>query len=326
MPLTVKEFLDQVDKVTPTYSPLILGDLEYVENTGGSSSTDGLVNKDTGEVYGFTEESFEGFARYLQIPTKFANRLPMPLRTQVINHFMSTNSSRPSIVTHFGSEFSNIFEQRTLLLPPNAVMERVARVFSDDDVIGHVDFRDGLVLSVHTSDLQEAVRVGDSTNGGIRFNAVHGTTPKVSAYMERLVCRNGMVAMTDVDSIPLRGYTLAEVLNSMQTIADHYMKSVLPNYLSNWKTMASIESSNPEQLIHRLSKEAGISPKLETRIIEAAASLVDNSYYEVVNLITSFQHADGVDEKQANKLRELGGAAVRDLGGHRCTSCQHSLG
>lgn len=325
--LTVKEFLNEVDKVTPTYTSLQLGELEYVTSIGGGSTgTDGLRNKDTGDVYGFSEETFEGFARYLQIPTKFADRLPLILRKQVIDHFMDVNASKPSTLTHFGNEFQNIFEQRTLLLPPNAVMERVARVFQDDDIVSHVDFRDGLVLNVHTSNLQEAIRVGDATNGGIRFNAAHGATPKVSAYMERLVCRNGMVATTDVDSIPLRGYTLGEVLNSMQTIADHYMKSVLPNYLSNWKTMASIESSNPEQLIHRLAKESGISPKLETRIIEAAASLSDNSYYEVVNLITSFQHADGIDQKQFDRLQELGGKAVRELGGHRCVNCQHSLG
>ena len=324
--LTVKEFKSQVDKVTPSYKSYTLGDLQYLENVNPSGpGTDGLVDKATGEIFGFSEDTFEGFARYIDVPGKFADRLPISLRTQVINHFMEVNKGKPSTLTHFGSEFQNIWKQSQLLLPPNAVMERVARIFSDEDIIGQVDFRDGLILSVHSSTLAQAVRVGDATHGGIRFNAAHGSTPKVSAYMERLVCRNGMVAMSDVDSIPLRGYTLTEVLDSMERMAEHYISAVLPNYLDNWKTMDSIDSSNPEQLIHRLTKEAGISPKLESSIIDAAASLSSSSYYDVVNLITSFQHADGVDSKQADKLRELGGKAVKELGGHRCTSCQHSL-
>lgn len=324
--ITVKDFKAEVDRVTPIYTPYVLGDLEYVTSVGPSSPLDGLRDKATGQTFAFVEETFDGFARYIQVPTKFADRLPVTLRKEVIDHFMEVNKHKPSTVTHFGNDFQNIFEQKTLLLPPRDVMERVARVFGDDDIIGHVDFRDGLVLSVHTSNLQEAVRVGDATNGGIRFNAAHGATPKVSAYMERLVCRNGMVALSDIDSIPLRGYTLSEVLDSMERMAEHYMTAVLPNYLKNWTTMDSIDSVNPEQLIHRLANEAGVSPKLETHIIDAASSLgADASYYDVVNLITSFQHADGVDEKQAQKLRELGGKAIKELGGHRCTSCQHSL-
>ena len=89
--------------------------------------------------------------------------------------------------------------------------------------------------------------------------------------------------------------------------------------------MTDVRSTNPEQLIHRLSKENDLSPKIETRIIEAAASLDDSSYYDVINLITSFQHAEGVDPKQVNKLQVLGGNAVRDMGGHRCVNCQHNL-
>ena len=232
--ITVKDFLSEVSKVTPSYTPYTLGDLEYVTSISSDGlGTDGLRDKNSGAVYGFSEETFDGFARYIEIPTKFADRLPLYLRKQVIDHFMDKNKSKPSTVTHFKDEFQNIFKQNQLLLPPDAVMDRVAKVFGDDDIISHVDFRDGLLLNVHTSSLQESVRVGDVTNGGIRFNAVHGATPKVSAYMERLVCRNGMIATTEVDSIPLRGYTLGEVLNSMENIAQHYMDKVLPGYLKN---------------------------------------------------------------------------------------------
>ena len=218
-----------------------------------------------------------------------------------------------------------MYEQRTVLLPPQQVVERIARVFDDTAVVSKLDFCDGIVANVRTSQVNLEVRPGDITEGGIRFNALHGVTPTVSAYMERLVCSNGMVATSDIDSVPMRGFTLNEILESMQSIADHYLSTSLPTSLENWQRMTEIQAGNAEQLIHRLARENDLSTKLESRMIESAALLEDNNYYNIINLITSFQHVDGVDESQIRKIQRLGGNAVRDLGGHRCHGCSHLL-
>lgn len=323
--LTVKELQEQIVRISPTYSPKILGSLEYIPLVDGETGRDGLVDRVSGEYYAFDDEVFSNFAKFIQVPAKFAEKLPMSLRGQVIGHFIEQRKDEEVVMTHFGNQFQNMYENRKVLLPSEQIMDMVGRLFKPTDVISKVDFKDGLILNIRTEELSKAVKVGDVTQGGIRFNALHGATPQVSPYMERLVCTNGMVATSDLDSIPVRGFTLNEILTSMERMADHYLTSTIPDYLENWRKLTEIRSVNPEQLIHRLSRENDLSTKIESRIIEAAASLEDSSYYDVINLITSFQHAEGVDETQFCKLQCLGGNAVRDLGGHRCINCQHNL-
>lgn len=320
--LTVKQLNDDIGKLTPSLDSVVVGDFQF--NTAGPTG-DCLVNKNTGEIFGFTEDSFKNFSKYLGIPPYFAEKLPPSILGQVVDHFIEVNREKPATMSHFGEEFHNLFDSKSLLLPPNEVMSRVVKIFNPEDVVSHLDFINGLVINVRTINVEKDILPGDITQGGIRFNATYGAKPQVSAYMERLVCSNGMVATNELDVVPLRGFTLNEVLANVEHMAEHYLKSLLPNYLENWKKMTTITSTNPEQLIHRLARENDLSTKLESHIIDAASSLSGSSYYDVVNLITSFQHADGVDANQSEKLRQLGGNAVRDLGGHRCTSCQHNL-
>jgi hypothetical protein len=324
--LTIKELKSSIDSITPNYVPVTVGDFEYISSLGGGTAGDGLLRKSTGELLGFADEiSFSNFATFIGAPSKFLLKLNSTMRKNVIDYMIQESSGVEATVTVQDSSLLNIFKSNQLLLPPNKVFERVLTLFGDEDVISKLDFRTGLVMNVRTSDVSVAVSPGDITEGGIRFNATHGISPEVSTYMERLVCTNGMVVTSEIDKVPVRGYTLTEVLDSMEKIATHYLNNEVPNFLDNWGKLKEINSKNPEQLIHRLSRENSLSPKVETRIIEAAASLTDSTYYDVVNLITSFQHAEGVDSKEADKLQVLGGNAVRDMGGHRCTGCAHLL-
>ena len=324
--LTIKELKDSIDRITPKYVPVTIGEFEYVPSLGGELAGDGLLRKSTGELYGFADDTaFGNFTTFIGAPGKFLMKLQPEMRKTVVDYMIQKSHEVEGTITLQENELLNVFKADQLLLPPDKVLATVSSLFQDDDVISQLDFRTGLVMNVRTGQVETAVKAGDITQGGIRFDTTHGKSPEVSAYMERLVCTNGMVATSDLDKIPVRGYTLAEVLNSMQHIADHYLHTTVPRFLENWKKLTTIRSTNPEQLIHRLAKENDLSPKIESRIIEAASSLDDSTYYEVINLITSFQHAEGVDSKQINKLQTLGGNAIRDMGGHRCTNCQHNL-
>lgn len=324
--LTIKELKDSIDKLTPKYVPVTIGEFEYIPALGIEIHGDGLLSKSTGELFGFADDAaFGNFTTFIGAPGKFLMKLHPEMRKSVVDYMIQKSHELEGTITLQDNELLNIFKADQLLLPPDKVVGTVSSLFKDDDVVSQLDFRTGLVMNIRTSNVETAVKAGDITQGGIRFDTTHGKSPEVSAYMERLVCTNGMVATSDLDKIPVRGYTLAEVLNSMQHIADHYLNTSVPHFLENWKKLTDVRSTNPEQLIHRLSKENDLSPKIETRIIEAASSLEDSTYYDVINLITSFQHAEGVDQKQVNKLQILGGNAVRDMGGHRCVNCQHNL-
>jgi len=331
--LTVAEMKDFVDNQVPSFDTVQLGDLEYIPVTPvpltpgvtPASAGPSIVDKNTGSVYSFNEDGFNRFAAYAGVPSKFVVKLPAKMQSDVVNHFLDVYKDSLAILSHTSNEVGGVYKPSTSILNPQKVAAMVAEVFKGTDVVSQFNYNEGLVLNIHTPDVFIDALSGDRTNGGIRFRALHGKTPQVSAYMERLVCTNGMVAQGDFDNISIKGYGLDEIINNMEAAANLLLTKTVPAYLENWRKLTTIKSSNPEQLIHRLAREAEVSTKVESRMIEAAAALRGDTYYDVVNLITSFQHIDGVDGEQFDKIQRLGGNAVRDLGGHRCSGCQHSL-
>ena len=315
--MQVKDLAKQVEVSSPIYTNTTLGMLEYK----GTS----VIDKASGRELGFSEDSFGNFLKYLTIPAKFLYKLPSPLQTEVVNHMLGKWEDSPAIISTYGDEFWNLYNDKTMMISNKRMAEVVTDVFDGDAKISKASFLEGMVLNIQTSEVSTAVKPGDITNGGIRLYAPLGKNPYVSAYMERLVCSNGMVATNEWDALSIRGRTVDEVIKEMEYLARKVLTTDIPAYLDNWKQMQEIKSSNPEQLIHRLVREAGVNEKIESVIIDRANALESNSYYDVVNLITSLQHEEGVSESQLFRLQALGGNAVRDLGGHRCNNCQHSL-
>ena len=314
--MKVSQLVDTAKKVSPSYNPTNLGMLEYRGHS--------VLDKVTGRELTFSEEGLRNFVSYLTIPPKFFERLSSSLQTDTVNHLLSKWEGESVILSSHEDNFWNLYKERTVMVPNVRIAEVVERVFNADADVARLDLYEGMKLNVSTAQVSTEVKVGDVTNGGVRFYAPVGEIPYVSAYMERLVCANGMVTTQESDAISIRGRTVDEIINEMEHLARKILATDVPQYLDNWNRMAGMRTENPEQLIHRLVREAGVSEKIESAIIDRAAALTDNTYYDVINLITELQHED-VSETQLNRLQRLGGNAVRDLGGHRCVSCQHSL-
>jgi len=332
---TIKEMKDFVDSQVPSFSTVQLGDLEFLPVTTAVASTvpgtrimgggPAVVDKNTGENFYLGKDGLKSFCTYIGVPANFLVKLTAKMQSDVVTYILDKSRDNLGVFSHISNDLQSVYKPSAVILPPQKVAEMIGRVFKDTDLIGHFDYNEGLVVNVHTPDVFIDAIGGDRTNGGIRFKAYHGKTPQVSAYMERLICTNGTVAQGDFDNISVKGYSLDEIINNMEAAAQLLLNKTVPAYLENWKKLTTIRSTNPEQLIHRLSREVELSTKLESRIIEAASSLTGDSYYDVINLITSFQHIDGVDGEQFDKIQKLGGNAIRDLGGHRCNNCQHNL-
>jgi hypothetical protein len=248
------------------------------------------------------------------------------MREDLINHFLDQESNKEVNITLNGNILLGVHNANKPLIMQNKIAEMIAEMFKPTDSVSKFTLVDGFEAYIHTPDLYIDARPEDRTQGGVYVSSLFGDAPTVSVYMERLVCTNGMVALSEYDKVRVTGQSNSEIIEGMKDLISLAVDRTIPDYLANWKKMTTIKSANAEQLIHRLAKENGINAKLESAIIEASSSLTNDTYYDIVNLITGFQHADGVEgSNQLEKLQVLGGNAIRDLGGHRCNNCQHSL-
>lgn len=320
---TVQEMIDETTRYKNSYDSVVLADFTYSE-AGGQLLTD--KHNDYSYDVGTATDGFDNLSKHLGVPSKLAMKLPPKMREDLINHFLEQESNKEVNITLNNNIMLGIHNSNKPLIMQNKVAEMISTVFKPTDSVSKFSLVNGFQAFIHTPELYVDARPGDRTQGGVYVSSLFGEVPTVSVYMERLVCSNGMVALSEYDKVRVTGQSNSEIIENMKLLTNLALDSTIPDYLNNWKKMTTIKSTNPEQLIHRLAKENGINSKLESSIMEAASSLTNDSYYDIVNLITNFQHADGIEgSNQLEKLQVLGGNAIRDLGGHRCNNCQHSL-
>ena len=89
--------------------------------------------------------------------------------------------------------------------------------------------------------------------------------------------------------------------------------------------MTEVDVENPTQLIHRFCREYNLGARMETKLLDRIDELEGNTYYDIINLITSMQHEEGVSQAMRNALQLTGGLLVTSGAGHRCNTCQSPL-
>lgn len=318
--LTVKEMLEEVNKVKIAVDTMPLSEFTYAEST-----TKQLVHS-SGLVYdmGIGNIGYDSLIKRLGVNNKLSDKITPKLRQDLFNHLLST--ANEANITSTEGMLLGIYDAKKPLLSQNDVANSILEVFDENDSVTRFEVLEGFQAYIHSPGLFVDARKDDRTQGGVFVSAMYGEAPTVSVYLERLVCSNGMVGLAEYDKVRVTGQSNGEIIRNIVDLMQASVSQVIPGYLENWQRMTTIKSGNPEQLIHRLAKENGLNPKLESHIMEAVASLESDTYYDIVNLMTSFQHAEGVPgTNQFDKLLVLGGNAVQSLGGHRCNNCQHSL-
>lgn len=317
--MRVSELPDAVSTQRSQYTKIRLGDAE-VENSQLKSDEINLF---------LEEDGLRSFAKLLSIPSTFIEKLPLSLSQEVLNYFMNQNDDSPVILQHDGSSLEQAFDGRIDAIPPQDFVGVVGDVMDPDDRVSKWYFENGkLQVDVITDELAVEPRPGDVTKGGVRFighTSPRNQAPYVGTFMERLVCSNGMVVEEEDSVVSLRGRTVADLLSEMELAAQRILGGV-DHRLQQWGELTEVTVENPEQMVHRLATENGVSTKIESRVMDRVPELEHNTMYDVVNLMTQMQNEEGVSERQVENLQLLGGRTVATGGDHRCPECLHHLG
>jgi hypothetical protein len=316
--MQVKDLSEVVEKNAPKYTYASFSSLEYRPGS--------LKVRGTDLEFILSERGLKKFSTFLGIPKAFLPKLNSHLQTEVVNYFFEKDAGAEALIG-YGNDyaFKAAYPGNTTILPNELVVDAIQKTFKPDDHIRSIDMTDGLKVSIITEELNAEPRVNDITNGGLRIEAVVGEAPKISTYLERLVCSNGMVVPSYNSTMSLRGRTVDEIIQEMEYLANSVLASEVDQALNNWSHMTEIEVANATQLIHRFCREYGIGSRMESKIIDRIDELEGNTYYDIINLITSMQHEIGVSDAMRQSLQLTGGMLVSTNGGHRCSTCNHPL-
>jgi len=317
--MQVNELRSIVERHSPKYITSSLSMLEY--------SPSSLKVRGTDLELGLTEASRGKFASFLTIPRTFLPKIvSQELQTDIVNHFLEKSPDTEVLLGYSqGNTLREAYPGSTTIIPDGMIVDAIEKTFEPEAKVASLSLDGGIKASIVTQELNTEPRVNDITNGGLRIDSTIGEAPKISAFMERLVCSNGMVVPVENASLSLRGRTVPEIILEMESMAQYVLGGPSQEALDNWGHLTGVLVSNPAQLIHRFAREYEIGSRMEARLLDQIPNLEGDSYYDVVNLITSMQHEEGVSETMRLHLQTVGGRIVNSGGGHRCTSCQHIL-
>lgn len=277
------------------------------------------------------DHSLEVLGKFLGIPGAYLKKSPNPLRETNVNYWLDQLDESEALFETSNDSLVGVYKADQEIVPRSRLVGIVQNVMQPTDTIRSFNVEDGWFLcDVTTTQHVAEPRVGDVTEGGLRFKAsmLPKSTlgsPYVASFLCRLACTNGMTHTEEFGKVRLKGKTVDQIIEEMEEAAQTLLSDVVPQRLEQWGHLTEVNVNAPEQFVHRLAREWGLSRRLESDIIEEVPELTERSAYDLVNLITGRQH--GVSsERIRHRLQELGGSVIARQDDHRCTQCYSLLG
>lgn len=283
---------------------------------------------------GLDEDGLDTLGVFLGIPRGYLNKVSPDLVDQNVRYFLNKDPEAFGLFETDGSALLGVYDATREIIPRGKVVEVIQAVMAPDDTLNDIDLTQGkIVVDVTTTTINTQPKAGDYTYGGLRFashiapGSAKGKQPRVSCFMNRLVCSNGMTHEEELGEIRIKGNTVEDVLVEMEEVAKHFLENQVPLLVERFGGLAGREVGNPEQYVHRLARQYGVAAALESRMIELLPTLGDApTAYDIVNMVSGFQHEEGVQRKTALRLQHLAGEVAWDSEAeHRCPTCQTPL-
>lgn len=290
------------------------------------------------------EVNLKSLAKHLGLNSVYLGKCPGPLKATNLNFWLAAGEYTDVALHIAHGGIQSFYNPDTLVVPVEEVVRIAARVFDADDDV--VDFRrsaDMFKLDITSPRFEVNVpgngmldrptygsNVGDITEAGLRFLAYADPKkpPRVSAFMNRLVCTNGMEVSEESDVVNIKGQSVHEVIAEMESAARSAM-AMLPVHLENLADSARIlVPGSTLAFIRQVGHENNVPERIISKALDLAAGNSERAWslYDVVQLFTSI--ANGlITNTSTMKLQRLGGMMVTE--GERmvarCSSCERVL-
>lgn len=293
-----------------------------------------------GQQFFLDELAENSLANYLKINRTYLAQCPSDLKATNFRYWLNYRENASVTIESVENSITGFYRPDAMLIPVASVAEIVGRVFSPDDQVKDLRrdnerFHIDVVSSLHSVDVPNPDRipgrpeVGDITNGGVRILAFPNSpvAPSVTAYLNRLVCSNGMTEPQQEGTIRLKGKTVPEVLVEMEEAARQVLGG-LDEKLTSYARMAQRAiPGNASSFVYQIAREHNIGPRVLNRLMERANLLPENAtLYDVQQIFTEVANS-GVKYRTMVALQNLGGELAfhteRVL--HRCGQCERLL-
>lgn len=313
--------------------------------------------------FGLDEEIERSMGKFLGVPPGYIEKCPGNLKAINLNHWINQSEDARALIVHNAEAASSFLDPDKHAILPSDVAGVISRVFNPEDELVtvhrtdeymHIDVKvldsevnvpgngvgdrphpDGTLLlpDIEEFGIEETNRshVFDITNGGVQFLLKPGQPPVVNRYFNRLICDNGLIIPVQDAKITLRGKTVDDVIDEMESSAEILLSSMDSALTRYAESSQQVVPGNVGDFI----RQVGLENKIPDRIIMQALNYAgaygmtrrdDITGYDVLNIFTNL--ANRVSYSSRMKLQGLGGgiAAAGEDFYARCVNCERPFG
>lgn len=298
-------------------------------------------------------------SKFLGVPAGYIEKCPPSLKAANLNYWLNDVEDARALIIHNAESASSFLDPDKHAILPSDVAGVISRVFSPEDELVtvhrtdeymHIDVKvlsseinvpgngvgdrphsDGTVLIPEIESLgveeERLTNVFDITNGGVQFLLKPNQPPVVNRYFNRLVCDNGLVIPVPDAKITLRGKTVDDIIDEMESSAEILlggMDTALTRYA---ETSEQVVPGNVGDFI----RQVGLEHRIPERIIVQALNYAgaygmtrrnDITGYDILNVFSNL--ANHVSYSSRMKLQNLSGAMAvgEEEFYQRCGTCE----
>lgn len=295
------------------------------------------------EELDLTPGAYRNFMRFLDVPTKYFNRVSSELKQEILNYHMAEQEDKTLYALVSGKRIIGFGNERKPILSSLKAFDAVNELI-DNTVGGDLTVRDidvdinGVVVAWTTDALTVTPREGDITEGGILLKLPEdgSADPSVGAYANRLVCANGMIRQVDGQKFHLLGRTEEDVLEELESAASLILGSLQETILSPFAGTDAEPVDDPMgralgiARYHRLSKkqQQAYTMTVQAELSKDSTQQRKVTMYDMINWLTQIgspKHNSNADWNLREQFATLGG---REIGFHsmRCNACHSVVG
>lgn len=331
-------------------------------------STDGsefTATTDDGQRlnFGLDPEIERSMGKFLGVPPGYIEKCPGSLKAANLNHWIRESEDARALIVHNAESASSFLDPDKHAILPSDVAGVISRVFAPEDQLVTVHRTDDFMhIDVKVMDsevnvegngvgdrpdasgnlwtpeiealgIEEGTRtnVFDITNGGVQFLLKPNQPPVVNRYFNRLVCDNGLIIPVEDAKITLRGKTVDDIIDEMESSAEILLGS-MDSALNKYAESADqVVPGNVGDFIRQVGLEHGIPNRIIMQALNYAGAYGmtrrdDISGYDVLNVFTNLANRASYSSRM--KLQNLGGN-IADAGEDfyaRCVSCERPYG
>lgn len=340
--------------------------LSSIEVDPNGTSFVAVTDDDQRLSFSLDAEIERSMGKFLGVPAGYIEKCPGALKAANLNHWLNEAEDARALIVHNRESASSFLDPEKHFILPSDVAGVISRVFSPEDELVtvhrtdeymHIDVKildsevnvpgngvgdrphpDGTLLVPDAEELidlgiegRRETNVFDITNGGVQFLLKPNQPPVVNRYFNRLVCDNGLVIPVEDAKITLRGKTVDDIIDEMESSAEILLggmdraleqyalsaQQVVPGSVGDFIRQVGLEHRIPNRIIQQALNYAGAY---------GMTARDDVTGYDVLNIFTNL--ANRVSYSSRMKLQSLGGA-MADAGEDfyaRCQQCERPFG